>query len=152
MLIRTFEYEDFNGEMQKEECCFHMNKAEVIKWMTVNGTATMDQILLDMFKNSKGRDIMDIFDDLIKRSYGKKSADGKRFIKNEEILEDFLASEMYSQLFAELVSDAKKASNFINAIMPADFTQEIEAIMKNNPDGIPDGLRDYLPKDMLAKG
>lgn len=144
MYIRKFTYEDFNGVKQTEECCFHLNKAEIIKWLTTNGDYTLDKLLIDMLKNAKKKEIMDIFDNLIRMSIGRKSLDGKRFIKSQEITDDFVSSPMYEELFSELVMDGEKAGQFISAIIPNEFSNEIEAIMKDNPDGIPDELRDYL--------
>jgi 5'-deoxynucleotidase YfbR-like HD superfamily hydrolase len=87
---------------------------------------------------------MEIFADLIYMSYGRKSLDGRRFEKSEEIKRDFMETEAYSVLFTELVTDAKKAADFINAIVPKELSDEIERIIKENPDGIPDEMKDYL--------
>ena len=52
-------------------------------------------------------------------AYGKKSPDGRRFIKNNEIREEFTQTEAYSIIFMELATDADKAAEFINGIIPA---------------------------------
>ena len=78
-------------------------------------------------KISKEQDIKKIIElmkDIIQRSYGVKSDDGKRFIKNQEILDDFMQSEAYSELFMELATDADAASAFINGILPAGLVEE----------------------------
>lgn len=62
--------------------------------------------------------IVEIFKDLLLRSYGEKSPDGRRFIKSEELTTAFLQTEAYSDLFMELASDAKAAADFVNAIVP----------------------------------
>ena len=46
------------------------------------------------------------------------SDDGKRFIKNEQLREEFSQTEAYSDLFMELASDADAASAFVNGIIP----------------------------------
>ena len=49
---------------------------------------------------------------------GEKSLDGRRFIKNDDIREAFSQTEAYSQLFMELATDAKAASEFVNGVIP----------------------------------
>lgn len=145
MLIRTIEFEDFDGNIRKEEHCFHMSKAEIIKWLTTSGDYTLDRVLDRLAKERNGKKVMEIFEDLIRRSYGKKSLDGRRFMKSDEISREFMETEAYSILFTELVSDAKKAANFVNSIIPKDIAGTVLKTMKENPEGIPEEIRDYLP-------
>ena len=58
------------------------------------------------------------FKEIIKKSFGEKSLDGKRFIKSPELFEEFSQTEAYSQLFMELAFDAEKGAEFINNIVP----------------------------------
>jgi hypothetical protein len=69
--------------------------------------------------------IIKIFKDLILKAYGVKSPDGRKFIKSEELSLDFAQTEAYSQLFMELATDADKASEFVNGIVPADMAKQI---------------------------
>lgn len=50
--------------------------------------------------------------------YGEKSPDGKRFVKSEELSTAFSQTEAYSQLYMELATDADKAAEFINGVIP----------------------------------
>ena len=63
--------------------------------------------------------IIKIFKDLILKSYGVKSPDGKRFIKSEELSTAFAQTEAYSVLFMELATNAEEAAAFVNGIMPS---------------------------------
>ena len=65
-----------------------------------------------------GKRIIELFKDLVLRSYGKKSDDGRRFIKSQELREDFAQTEAYSDLFMELATDADAAAKFVNGIVP----------------------------------
>lgn len=147
MLVKTIEFEDYNGNKLTEDHYFNLNKAEIIKWVTTDGDYTLDKKLARLFKAGNGKEVMSTFDDLIRASYGIKSLDGKRFEKSEEILRSFVETEAYSVLFTELVTDAKKAADFIKGIIPKDMAAEIEKIMKESPEGIPAEIRDYLPKE-----
>lgn len=144
MLTKTITYEDFNGNERTEEFHFNLTKAETIEWLTTNGDYTLDKLILRLSEKRNGKEVLAIFKDLIYRSYGEKSLDGRKFIKTEEVKSNFMDTEAYSVLFTELTTDGTKAAEFINAILPKDFTEEINKILKENPDGIPDEMKDYL--------
>ena len=71
--------------------------------------------------------IIKIFKEIILKSYGEKSADGKRFIKSDELAEAFAQTEAYSNLFMELASNEEEAANFINGIIPNDLAEQVAA-------------------------
>ena len=77
-------------------------------------------------------ELIKIFKELILRSYGKKSDDGKRFIKSPELSREFTQTEAYSELFMELATDSDAASAFINGIIPANLAKELPASVENN--------------------
>lgn len=143
MYKKTIEFTDYNDVVRKEDHYFHLNKAEVIKWLTTSGDYTLDKVLERLSTECNAKKIMEIFEDLIHRSYGRKSLDGRKFEKTEEIWNDFYQTEAYSVLFTELVTDAKKAADFVNRIIPKDLADEVSKIIKENPDGIPDAMKDY---------
>lgn len=144
MLKKTITYEDYEGNERKEDFYFNLNQSEIIKWLTTTGDYTLDKVLIRLGQERNGKKVMEIFEDLIHRSYGRKSLDGRKFEKSEEIWQDFYQTEAYSTLFYELVTDAKKAGDFVNQIIPKKMAAEIDKIMKENPDGIPDELKDYV--------
>ena len=69
----------------------------------------------------------------IKKSYGVKSADGRRFDKREELYEAFEQTEAYSEIFMELITDADKAAAFVNGIMPNMDGKEINRPVNLTP-------------------
>lgn len=143
MLKKTINFEDYDGNPRSEDFYFNLNKSEVIKWLTTSGDYTLDKVLERLSTERNGKKIMEIFENLIKLSYGKKSIDGRKFEKSEEIWNDFYQTEAYSNLFTELVTDAKKAADFVNKIIPKDLAVEVEKIIREHPEGIPDTLKDY---------
>lgn len=145
MLVKSITFEDYNGNKITKDHYFNLNKAEIIKWLTTDGDYTLDKKLERLFQAGNGKQLMETFDELIQMSYGIVSLDGIRFEKSKEILNSFVQTDAYSILFTELVTDAKKAADFVQAIIPKDMAAEIEKIMKENPEGIPAEIRDYLP-------
>lgn len=144
MLKKTVTYTDFNGEKRTEDHYFHLNKAEVTKLMITEGDYTLDKVLQRLSTERNGKKIMEIFEDLLKKSYGKQSLDGRKFEKNDEIWNDFVSTEAYSIIFMELVTDAQKAADFVNKIIPKDLADEVNKIIEEYPEGIPDELKDYV--------
>lgn len=144
MIMKKIKYKDFNGNEREDEFYFHMSKAEVIKWMTTNGNYTLDSVLMKLIRSENVRDIIGEIDYLITESYGEKSLDGIRFMKTPEIKAKFVESNAYSELFMEIAGDAKKAAEFFNGILPDDLAASIQSAIKENPDGLPDALKDYV--------
>lgn len=146
MLKRTISYIDYDGHKLTEDFYFNLSKAEIIKWLTTTGDYTMDAVIKRLSEKRNGKEIMEIFENLIYLSYGEKSLDGRRFDKSEEVKRNFMETEAYSILFTELVTDGAKAAAFINAVIPNDLASEVEKIMKENPEGIPAEIKDYVPR------
>lgn len=144
MLVKKIKFLDFNGVEREKEAYFNLNKSEVIKWLLTEGDYTMDKVLEKLQKESNRKKVVEIFDDLIRRSYGVLSLDGISFVKREEDYELFKGSAAYDALFIELISDAKAAAEFFNAVIPKDLADEITKVISGNPEGIPAELRDYI--------
>lgn len=125
MITRTITYEDYNGTTRTEEFRFGLLKSELAK-LELKTTGGMQAHLQRMIDAQDNEEIMKTFEKLILMSYGEKSVDGKRFVKNEEIAEAFSQTPAYDQLFMELITDEKKAAEFISGIMPADIQKELQ--------------------------
>lgn len=150
MFCKEIPYEDYNGQKQIKKCWFHLTKAEVIEWMTTNGNYTMQDVLTKMVESNRGRDIIESTKELIYKSYGEKSLDGQRFIKSKEVKDAFMETEAYSELFMELITDAKAAGEFVMGIIPKDMSVEVEKIIASG-DGVPEELKEHIGP-MLVKG
>ena len=117
MLKKTITYTDFNGIERTEDFYFNMTKAELVDMQLTSsgGYADYLQAIVD------AKDVpalVKVMKELVFKAYGKKSEDGRRFIKSEELSKEFAETEAYSDLYMELVSDDKKAADFINGIIP----------------------------------
>lgn len=130
MIKKTMTYTDFNGIERTEDHYFNLTKQEVMEMeMSIKGgLAEMIQRIISAQDQPA---IIKIFKDLIVRAYGVKSPDGRRFIKNQEVIDEFVQTQAFSDLFMELATDADKAAEFINGVVPADMAKQIEAQNKN---------------------
>lgn len=146
MYTRTFKFTDFNGVEREEEHNFYLSQAELIEFLTTSGDYTLDVMLKKLiYEDRNGKEIMKIFKDLIYNSYGKKSLDGRRFIKSKEVKDDFMETEAYSILFTDLIVNAEEAAKFINGIIPTDLANALSKQIAENPGIVPAELRDYMP-------
>ena len=117
MIKKTITYNDYNGNSRTEDFYFNLTPAEIAQ-MQYSAEGGYKEKLERIVQMKDGAQIMKAFVDLINKAYGKKSDDGRRFIKSQEILEEFVSTEAYSILFMELATDAKKAAEFVNGLMP----------------------------------
>lgn len=122
MLKKTVQYTDYNGVERKEDFYFNLSKAEITEMeMSVEGGFSK---MLEEIVNSKDNvRIVQLFKDIVLKSYGEKSPDGRRFVKSKEIAEAFSQTEAYSDIFMELALNEEAAAAFINGIMPADINK-----------------------------
>jgi hypothetical protein len=118
MLKKRITYTDFDGNETTEDFYFNLTKGEVAE-MELSIQGGLSKTLTNIVESNNPKLIIETFKDLILRSYGEKSPDGKRFIKNQELRDSFAATEAYSELFMELLSDADAAGAFINNIIPS---------------------------------
>lgn len=124
MIKKTMTYVDYNSVTRTEDFYFHLNKSELSKMeLTAHGGyAEMIQRIV----NAKDIPaIISVMEELIQKSYGVKTPDGRGFLKRKEDLELFMATEAYSDLFMELSTDEDKAAEFINGVIPADLAEEV---------------------------
>lgn len=122
MYAKTIKYTDYNGNEREETFYFNLSKAEIIdlEWRTPGG---LENHFKQMMQRLNGQELADTFKMLIQKSYGVKDAEGRRFIKNPEVLANFVETEAYSELYIQLATDDKAAAEFVNGIFPKDVVE-----------------------------
>jgi hypothetical protein len=142
VLKKSITFEDLNGQQVTEDYYFHLTRANLVEMqMSTNDTYEKDGEVLEgmqakmqrIIDAGDGAQIMATFKDLILSSYGKKSPDGRQFIKTPELRQEFEMSEAYSTLFMELCTDAQAAADFVNGIVPKGMDQEIAKLQQDKP-------------------
>jgi len=120
MLKKRIEYVDYDDNKRAEDFYFNLTKAEIteLELSTEGGLQQMIEKIIDTRDTPQ---IIKFFKEIILMSYGEKSADGRRFIKGKDLSEAFTQTPAYSELFMELATDEKAASEFINGIIPKDL-------------------------------
>ena len=132
MLTKPITYTDYNGVERTETFYFNLSQAELIDMQLGGKDGLYSNKLQKMIDNHDGAAIIGTIKELVMKSYGEKTDDGKRFIKSPEISEAFMQTEAYSQLITELLSDDAKSSEFILGIMPQALREAAVAEMNKN--------------------
>lgn len=127
MLKKTVTYTDYNGVERTEDYYFNLTKAELAE-MELSTTGGFAEMIKKIVAAKDLPSIIRVFKQLVLKSYGIKSDDGRRFIKSEEIRTAFSQTEAYSTIFMELASDDQAAADFVNGIMPKMDTKAAHAV------------------------
>lgn len=125
MLKKTVTYTDFNGMERTEDFYFNLTKAECVE-MNLSTTGGLAEFIDKIVKTNDIPEIIKQFKDLVLFTYGEKSADGRRFMKNDEIRQAFSETEAYSVIFMELATNADAAAEFVNGIVPAEAVEALK--------------------------
>ena len=127
MYKKTVEYEDFNGDKVKEDLYFNLSKAELLE-MNFRSKGGLKNYIEAIINTNDQNALTDIFKSLLLKSFGIKSPDGRKFMKNAQIREEFECSIPYDIMFTTLSSDAKEAAAFVNGIIPKELAEEMDKV------------------------
>lgn len=123
MYKMTKTYTDFDGVERTEDFYFNLTAAEISE-MQLTTEGGLDVYIKRIIDAKDNKSIILLFKDLVLKAYGKKSDDGRRFIKTDEVREEFAQTQAYSDIFMELASNDEVATKFINGITPQDLQQQ----------------------------
>lgn len=133
MVKETRTYFDFDNNERTEDFYFNLNPAELYEMQNSVGGG-LAQLLEKITKEHDQTKIIEFFKKLVLASYGEKSLDGRTLMKDDTIRKSFECSMAYSEIFMDLATDAKKAADFVNGIMPPKDVMDkyIKRIEANN--------------------
>ena len=123
MYKKTMTYEDYNGNSRTESFYFHFSKAELAE-MELSKPGGFQAYLQKIIDTEDRETLIELFKDLILKSYGEKDETGKRFIKSKELSTAFAQTNAYSDLFMELVTNTEAATAFVNGLVPEDIRKQ----------------------------
>jgi hypothetical protein len=126
MLKKTMTYTDYNGESVTEDFYFALNKAELIEMEMKAGEGGVSAMLGKILAEDDREEILNQFRQLILMSIGRRSEDGRRFIKNQEIQDEFTQTPAFGDLLVEFYTQADAAAKFVTAIVPSDMAETVE--------------------------
>lgn len=117
MLKKTVTYTDYNGVERTEDFYFNLTRSELME-MHLTTEGGMDEKINSIINAKSQRELEKLFKEILLKSYGKKSPDGRLFMKNDEIRAEFEASPVYDELYMKLFTDENAAADFVNGVIP----------------------------------
>lgn len=141
MLEKNITYTDYNGETVTEKFCFSLNKAELIEMELTTQDGVREQMTRLLAEDDKA-EILKIFKKVLLDSIGRRSEDGRLFIKNDKIREEFEASPAFGDMLVEFYSNENAMADFLVAIVPSDLAEAVAKGVETVE--LPDGTKDTV--------
>lgn len=118
MLKKDITYEDFDGNEVTETHYFHLAKSELVEFNLVT-KGGLEANFNAMLKAGNVEGVLDLFKQIIKRSYGRRDPENpQKFSKTPEILDNFVNSGAFDALYVELMTHDSAGMEFISGIFP----------------------------------
>lgn len=144
MLKKTVNYVDFEGNNVSETLWFHLHQTELLEFAMdlpdgVVSSVGDDPSKVDteeaaqkMMTALGGKGIVDFLKKLLIKSYGiRPEGNATRFVKTEQIAEEFSQSLAFDAIFMELLADSNAASDFVNGVIPAAVIEKMPMMQDN---------------------
>ena len=116
MLKQRVKYEGFDGELIEEDLYFNLTRMDLIelndRYESKDMAAYMDKIV----KEKNVKELYKVLKDIVLMAYGVKSEDGKRFIKNQTVKDEFAESLAFAQLIEDFHETDTAMSDFVTGI------------------------------------
>lgn len=103
---------------------FHLTKSEAVTWVK----ETEGQLTADLERVTKldveddPADMLEMVGRILHRSVGERQ--GKRFVKNKEIADDFVFSGALDVVLADLLAHPEEIDRFTAGLLPAGVAEE----------------------------
>lgn len=126
MLKKTIKYKDLDGNEVEDDFYFNLTRAEILE-LELKRKGGLEAYMNELVAAEEGGQIIGIFKEVIEFSIGRRSGDGKRFIKNQEIRDEFFQSDAYSSMLWQFLEDPSEemGAAFIRGIVPTDIAETL---------------------------
>lgn len=133
MYVKPITYTDYDGVQHTDKFYFNISKAELIE-MDASETGGLTKRLQEIVDANETANIFKRVKSIILKAYGRKSPDGKRFIKSPEMSQEFEQTEAYSELIMEFMQNPKSFEEFMRHTLPK---VDVEETTKPTGNAIP---------------
>lgn len=144
MIKKIINYTDYDGNTRKEICYFNLTEFEATEMAlelpegivgAVNehpGEGNENEAAIHLVEVLGAKGIKDFVKGVVERSYGVKSADGKRFVKSKELFTEFSQTPAYSAFMMQLLTNDEMASEFINDVILSSLPNDAKSKLASN--------------------
>lgn len=145
MLKKTVQYTDFDGNERTEELYFNLTQTELVEMAMELPDGITDSVGSDPAKIDENaaavklmealgnKGVLSFIKNLLLKSYGIKSEDGRRFEKSEKISTEFSQTLAFDTILMDLMSNDVEAANFVNNVIPSKLVDKINNGKNNTP-------------------
>lgn len=126
MIKKTITYDNFADETVSEDFYFHLGKLELVE-MELSFEGGLDGYIAQLSATENGKDAYYLFKDIILKAVGKRSEDGKQFIKTQEYRDAFEQSPALGELIFSFLENSDNAADFVNGLLPGKLVAEAKA-------------------------
>jgi hypothetical protein len=134
MIIRTITYTNFDDEEVTKSYAFHLSKTDLVE-LEVSEQEGFKEMIENIVKTNDRKALVEQFKRIVLMAYGVR--EGDRFIKNDQLREEFSQTPAYEALFMELATQEGKAVEFLTGCLPKDMRGDIPKAMSSVPAGGP---------------
>lgn len=134
----TIQFENFDGEAVSEDLYFHLNIKELQAMEA--WPVPLTKRIADLTNTQDGKKAFELMRDIIEAAYGERSEDGKRFVKNEEVLKNFTQGLAYDEVIIKFIDGSMDLAKFIEGLLP----KKVFELAKKNAKDSHDEVKKYL--------
>lgn len=143
MLKKVIKYEDFDSNPRTETHYFNLTRVELAEMAfnlpdeisdaigdnpaEIDETKAASRIVASLGQSG----ILDFIKELVKKSYGVKSPDGRRFDKSPELFQEFSETLAYDALIMEFMENPNSATEFVNAVIVSSANKKTVELTAN---------------------
>lgn len=134
----TVQYQNWDGDLETEYLYFHLNIKELQameEW-----PIPLTKRIADLTNTQDGKKAFELMRDIIEAAYGERSEDGKRFVKNEEVLKNFTQGLAYDEVIIKFIDGSMDLAKFIEGLLP----KKVFELAKKNAKDSHDEVKKYL--------
>ena len=150
MLKKTITYTDLYDNEVTEDFYFNLTEAEIAT-LEISKNGGYAEYLQNIVNAQDGEEIANQLKSIVLKAYGKPSEDGKRFVKSEQLSEEFYQTNANSELIMSFFRDAKEAAAFMVGVMPKKIREQASANVDTITESVNPELRSAV-KDALSSG
>lgn len=142
MLKKTITYENYNGDTVTDDFYFNLTKVECMELeYSFGANNTLSNTITTLVESKDVGALIAAIKKILLMSYGVKTPDGNRFIKNDSVREEFEQSPAFEKIYWDLVTNQDEAASFISGIVP----QNVRDSLGENPKQV---LLDRMQKSL----
>ena len=127
MIKESLTYVDYNGVERTEDFYFNLSKAEIMDIEASLPGHSLEEWVKTVYTTREFDKLWHLFSDLVKKSYGVKSEDGRRFRKSDEITKEFSETEAYPVLINKFLTEPDFATNFFTNLVSSNDKKAVAA-------------------------